>query len=191
MGAAELIPSRPAQYPALYESARVALIRCAQVDECQEWASKAAAIEVYARLAKDDSLVIMAQRIQARAIRRMGELLKEIPHLHGPGSSERGVTRTTMARNAGLSLLQQRQAAQVAQIPAKQFERIIESKKVPRIYKLAEIGVRKRGARTEKSLRRNLELAEAQVVRHQARLVKAIEKVDELKKRLELLEEKK
>lgn len=172
-----------AYLPSTYVAARDALIRCEQVDECQDWANKAAAVEVYARQAKDDSLVIMAQRIQARAIRRCGELLKGIPHRHGTGSGD-GPTRTSVGAAAGMSRLQRRQAAQVAQIPTSEFERLVESKNPPKVYRLAQIGVRKRTKPTEQSLRRNLALAEAQVVRRQDQLQKAVERVESLRRQL-------
>ena len=138
MNSLALRPERPVDMPATYEIAKRALAHCERIDECQEMANQAAAIAVYAAQAKDDSLIIMAQRIQARAIRRCGELLKALPAAGTP-------TRTSVARAAGMSRVQQRQAAQIAQIPERRFEQIVESTTPPKPYKLAEIGVRKRG----------------------------------------------
>ena len=42
-------------------------------DECWEWANKAEALASYAKMADDDSLRIMADRIQARAVRRIAD----------------------------------------------------------------------------------------------------------------------
>jgi AbiEi antitoxin C-terminal domain len=67
-----------AKLPKIYESARVALAECSRIDECKDWADKAEALASYARQADDDSLRKTADRIQARAIRRCGELLKEM-----------------------------------------------------------------------------------------------------------------
>lgn len=127
-------------FPATYLEARNALARCELVDECKEMADKAAAIEVYARQSKDDSLVIMAQRIQARAIRRMGELLGEIEPRHGVKS---GPTRTATARAAGVSAFKQATAMQVAAIPSEQFEKLVEAERPTRVAKLAAIGTKK------------------------------------------------
>lgn len=138
-----LAPIAPVGFPATYLAARNALARCEQLDECKEMADKAAAIEVYARQSKDDSLVIMAQRIQARAIRRMGELLGEVEPRHGVKS---GPTRTATARAAGLSPYKQAVAMQVAAIPAARFEGLVEAQKPLRVSKLAAIGTR-RGTR--------------------------------------------
>lgn len=150
-------------------------------------ANKAAAIEVYARQAKDDSLVIMAQRIQARAIRRTGELLKEIPHGHWANDTP---TRTSVARAAGMSRVQQRQAAQISQIPTKQFERLIESKKPPRPYKLALIGTQKRCGRPKGgaigSLRLALEKAQVVAQERSAALEDALARMRELRRRLDM-----
>lgn len=73
----ELIPIQEAPLPAVYERAAQALAECTRIDECQDWADKAEALASYARQSKDDSLRKMADRIQARAIRRCGELLRE------------------------------------------------------------------------------------------------------------------
>jgi rubrerythrin len=67
-----------AKLPAVYESAKLALSECSRIDECKDWANKAEALASYARQADDDTLRNMAIRIQARAIRRCGELLKAI-----------------------------------------------------------------------------------------------------------------
>src|SRR3954463_8722258 len=88
--------------PANYLAARNALAACERIDQCQDWANKAAALASYAKQSKDDQLVIMAQRIQARAIRRCGELLAEIPERRGKNTQEvREGTRTAMAARSG------------------------------------------------------------------------------------------
>lgn len=66
-----------APLPARYEQARTHLAQCVEIDECQDWADKAAALASYARQADDKTLENYAMRIRARAIRRAGELLKE------------------------------------------------------------------------------------------------------------------
>lgn len=72
-----------ASLPATYERAKQALSECVKLDECKDWADKAQAMASYARQAKDDSLYKQALRIQARAIRRCGELLKQIEPARG------------------------------------------------------------------------------------------------------------
>jgi hypothetical protein len=51
-------------------AAKVAISECAHIDECKDWADKSEALASYAKQAKDDELRNMAERIQARAIRR-------------------------------------------------------------------------------------------------------------------------
>ena len=60
----------------------------------------------------------------ARAIRRCGELLKAIkPAKNQYGAGKGGLTgRGKAARDAGLTLHQQRQATRVANVPADDFE---------------------------------------------------------------------
>src|SRR5438046_9428855 len=74
----DLPPINKAKLPATYQSAKVALAECTRIDECQDWADKAEALASYAKQAQDDGLRKMADRIQARAIRRCGELLQQI-----------------------------------------------------------------------------------------------------------------
>lgn len=76
-GTGELVPVCDAPLPIVYERATKALAECARIDECQDWANKAKALASYARQSKDDTLRKMADRIQARAIRRCGELINE------------------------------------------------------------------------------------------------------------------
>lgn len=66
-----------ASLPKSYEQAKSALANCERLDECQDWADKAAALASYAKQANDDQLEKMAIRIRARAVRRAGELLKQ------------------------------------------------------------------------------------------------------------------
>jgi hypothetical protein len=71
------IDTAGARLPTSYEQAKIALASCDKIDECQDWANKAVALASYAKMADDDSLRQMADKIQARAVRRMGELLKQ------------------------------------------------------------------------------------------------------------------
>jgi hypothetical protein len=64
--------------PAAYTVAKRALAECGKIDECKDWADKSAALASYAKQSGDKSLFNLATRIQARAIRRCGELLKEV-----------------------------------------------------------------------------------------------------------------
>jgi hypothetical protein len=67
-----------ARLPEVYRGAKVAISECVIIDECKDWADKAEALASYARQAGDEELRKMADRIQARAIKRYGDLLKEI-----------------------------------------------------------------------------------------------------------------
>lgn len=118
-----------ARLPGVYEAAQKALAECSRIDECKTWADKAAALASYARQAKDDSLKVLAMRIQARAYRRMGELLKQIPPARGGdrggptgGRPPVGETRTQAANDAGLSEHQRKTALRVANVPQPEFE---------------------------------------------------------------------
>ena len=123
-----------ARMPQTYENARAALAECQGIDECKDWADKAAALASYARQAEDDQLERMAQRIRARAIRRAGELLKQIERPETGGRPQNGMADRTVssaARDAGMSKHQQVQATRIAAIPEPEFERQVESKAAP------------------------------------------------------------
>jgi hypothetical protein len=147
-----------ARLPASYETARTAIAECARIDECKTWSDKAAALAAYARQAKDDSLAVYARRIQARALRRAGELLKDVPRgdeatRYGrdgtvpPGDStsyENPVGRAKAADQAGLSERQRKTALRVAAIPAEEFDCAIESQAPPTVTELAARGTESR-----------------------------------------------
>lgn len=150
-----MLPSiTPAQarLPRTYEAARTALAECQSVDECKDWADKAAALASYAKQAEDETLMRMAARIKARATRRAGELLRQIePGKTGPkaefgAGAHTELTRQSAARDAGLSKHQQVQATRIAAIPEPEFERQIESPKPPTLTQLAKQGVKPKPA---------------------------------------------
>lgn len=140
-----------APLPVRYESARTAIAAAASLDECAEWTSKAAALASYARQSKDDSLLAAATRIKARAVRRTGELLREIPA--SPGGDRKSdraplpslkSPRQQAATNAGLSTDQARRAVRVARVPAIEFEKSVEADKPPSLMELEARGTQKK-----------------------------------------------
>jgi hypothetical protein len=136
-----------ARLPATYEQAKTALAQCSRIDECQEWANKAEALASYARQADDETLFRLAKRIQGRAVRRAGELLKEI---NGKGNNQHSggtptkLTQREAAEQAGLSKDQQVTAVRVANVPAEQFEKAVDSDEPPTVTALAEMGKQSR-----------------------------------------------
>ena len=140
-----------ARLPSTYEAAKTSLAECQQVDECKTWADKAVALASYARQAEDDDLLNMAMRIKARAVRRSGELLKQIESQSGGDRRSNQsmadhtlVSRTDAARNAGMSKHQQMQATRIANIPQGDFEAQVESEVPPTLSQLAQQGVQPR-----------------------------------------------
>ncbi len=140
------IEIRRAQFPQNYQSAKVALKECSEVDEAMEWADKAAAIATYARQSKDNALLNLAIKIKARAVRRAGELLKEFQT--GPdggrptknGAAAGPVSQRQAAADAGMSERQEKTAVRVANVPQKEFEAAVESENPPSVTQLAEAG---------------------------------------------------
>ena len=131
-----------ARLPVAYEAAAKAIAECHRIDECKGWSDRAAALASYARQAKNDSLRVMAVRIQARAIRRCGELVEQIEPSKGgqPTHDGAGISRTKAAEQAGLSERQKVTALRVASIPSEAFDQQIESNNPPTITALADQG---------------------------------------------------
>jgi hypothetical protein len=132
-----------ARLPTTYEQARSALLHCTSIDECQEWANKAEALAAYARMAQDDTLRKLTDRIQARAVRRAGELLKLFDGRGRPSENNNGtvvISQATAAAKAGMSKRQKETAVRVANVPDKVFEAAVESEVPPSVTKLAEMG---------------------------------------------------
>lgn len=138
-----------AKLPQTYEVAKQALSDCQNLDECKDWSDKAEALASYAKQAGDDTLMKMATRIKARAIRRSGELLKQIEPGQGARDGKRGAgdhtpfTRESAAQEAGMSKHQQVQATRVASVPQDDFETQVEGDKPPTISRLAEQGTKR------------------------------------------------
>jgi hypothetical protein len=136
-----------AQLPRTYEVARAALAECQNIDECKDWADKAAALASYAKQSQDETLMKMATRIKARAARRAGELLAQIEPAHGAnqniqeGDRHNVLTRSDTAREAGMSEHQQKQALRIAAIPEQAFDAQVESPKPPTLTQLAQQGI--------------------------------------------------
>jgi hypothetical protein len=82
----------------------------------------------------------MADRIQARAVRRMGELLKTFNNERARTDLDNGtVTQKITAQKAGISERQRVTAVRVANVPAEEFEAAIERPKPATVTKLAEM----------------------------------------------------
>src|SRR4051794_38678196 len=83
---------KAARLPENYEAAKRAIAECERLDECNDWADKAAAIASYARQADDTELEDYAMRIRLRAQRRLGELLRAYDARGGDRRSKNVVT---------------------------------------------------------------------------------------------------
>jgi hypothetical protein len=138
-----------ATLPATYERAKEALDVCQRVDECKDWADKAAALASYAKQADDQTLHKLATRIQVRAVRRAGELLREFNKGVGPpvrnGMGAHTITQREAAEAAGFSKNQEVQAVRVANVPEAEFEAAVESDTPPTVTTLAARGTVKQG----------------------------------------------
>jgi hypothetical protein len=137
-------PVSESPLPALYDAACRALDACAAVDECKDWADKGAALSSYARQVKDNTLRDFAMRIQARAVRRCGQLLLQIAEQRGRRidlQPDAGTgTRSRAAALAGLSPRQMHTVLRVAGLPDAEFDAAVEASPPATVTVLAARG---------------------------------------------------
>lgn len=133
--------------PQFYETAIAAIIQCDGIDECQTFIGVADMIRAYAAQARDKRMIVLARRMNARAWRRLGELLLQYPSGGSAPSLGRRKpdhllvnkdslkhrkpippkTRRVAAREAGLSQGATGKAIRIGLIPTDIFEQVVES----------------------------------------------------------------
>jgi len=121
------------ELPVRYQAAVAALREVAYIDEAANVADRAAGLAAYARQARNNELLSLAVRIRLRAVRRCGELLREIEAARGrrtdleprDGTGPK-LTRGQFAADAGLSERQSKVALRVANVPEVDFEVAVE-----------------------------------------------------------------
>lgn len=152
----DIVTQVRARLPQVYEEAKTALANCEHIDECKSWVDKASALASYARQAEDTTLLHHAMRIQAWAIRRAGELLEQIEPQSNANLKQnrtevthRSVSRTSAAREAGLSEHQQKQAMRLSRIPEDEFNERVDSVKPPTMTELSTPHVTKNSGNNE------------------------------------------
>jgi hypothetical protein len=138
------LPVDHANLPATYDAAVKAIEACYTVEEAKSWADKSAALAYYASQVDDHPLRRVALRAEARAVRRLDELLRQYPELHG-GDRKSGsscephnlISRRQAAHQAGMSDHQYRNTQAVGAIPRQEFEAAVESGDPPTVGQLA------------------------------------------------------
>ena len=115
----------------LYDKARTALAAAKQVDEAKDIRDKAVAMQVYAKQAKDRTLVEDATDIRMRAERRAGELLAEMQKNKGAVAGKTGrkgqpvLDAKPKLSDFGVSKTQSSQWQALAALPQDKFESVV------------------------------------------------------------------
>ena len=118
-----------------YTAARRALIACVKVDEAKAIRDKAAALEAYARQSQDHEMETWAAEIRVRAMRRIGEISKDLAAAKPAGGRGKvvlptsGRTKAETLADAGLTVQEANRCEHLAAIPARKFERLVEERK--------------------------------------------------------------
>jgi DNA-binding IscR family transcriptional regulator len=81
--------------PEYYSRVVTILEDCDRLDECRSYVGKADMIKVYAKQARDPHMIALSKRINARAWRRLGELLQKLPQGRFGPTGLRGKLRST------------------------------------------------------------------------------------------------
>ncbi len=147
------IDTENAQLPVSYQRASREIANCFSLDECKEWSDKSQALASYAKQASDEDLEKTAKRIRARAVYRMGQILKEFQaadraaflnkgEARGAGGCPTGEIQSQRqaAEAAGITKHQEKQAVAVAHVPEQTFNEMVEADKPATV-----VALRKRG----------------------------------------------
>lgn len=107
-----------------YDAACRALAECKAVDEVKDWRDKAAALQAYARQAKNKQLEVDAAEIRIRAERRLGQMLQDEDARAKPGQYQQESSPPTLA-DLGISRDLSSRAQAIAAIPQEEFEQTL------------------------------------------------------------------
>lgn len=131
-----------------YEGQIAAIKDCKSIDELRVNAEKAAAVARCAAKLNDKTVKFHAHRVHAWNVRRLGELLTEIPADVGgrprkgqeyQDGDEKMSQRKRVAEQHGITLYQYHQALLIERIPLELFEAALARPKPPTLEQLADI----------------------------------------------------
>jgi len=116
-----------------YDAARHALEIASTVDEAKSIKDKAAALQAYARQRADVDMERWTAEIKLRAVRRIGELSKELDKAQGGRTdrlSNNAVTKSKekALKRAGITKMSASRFERIAEIPQEEFDAYLDKK---------------------------------------------------------------
>src|ERR1700752_4695250 len=112
---------RHPKVPIEYNEAVQALKQCISIDEAKYWDDKSEALAAWAKICHDKDALLQARRLKLHAYRRMGELAGElhpVTHTNKPGAV-RALRRLGLSQGAATA------ARRIAQLPERQFDKML------------------------------------------------------------------
>lgn len=113
-----------------FEAARYALEQARSIDEVKDVRDKAEALRMYCKQAGESlEMQNAVAEIKIRAERRAGELLAEMPKLHGARPADTDLRDVSPLEDIGISYQQSSRWQQIASVPQPIFERHVAETK--------------------------------------------------------------
>ena len=121
-----------ARVPIQYEDAVRSLTECQSIDDAKYWDDGADALAAWAKIHKDQRVMVEAKRLKLHAYRRMGELAGMLQPTIRPGRKGRRNTPSgpvALLMGVGMSRQQANQARAITRMPKEIFEKTVEQTK--------------------------------------------------------------
>lgn len=128
--------------PLVYEEACKALANVSTVLDAKYFADKADALAAWAKIYRSDEADLQSRRLKLHAFRKMGEIAEQIrPTSNTAKGGHRAKGALSLLKENGLSHQKAANALSISRVDAKQFDKMIDSKRPPGIISAMRYGL--------------------------------------------------